>query len=499
MTRLQESESLDRKILVDEIRDRLADLNQLEGLQIVTKLASRQFWFPDSLEVLSKVNPGSLSLIAKAIVLFATPSGRSFDLSNSESNDLIWLLKAVNSLGWYSDRELNENRNETFVSFFMRTAYVSHSVSEPPHLTVGRAYAMFHERIEEATSHEADLNAAMFQMIGVTPADLWLFCSAIYIFYTFECAKKNGPWTICPDGFVVHASGRTELAGKLKNVLNKIAKSPQEIKSTYENIAKYRNEDLPKQYWVSEFNVLRDFPLIKINEEEYCCPFPMFAWARGAVGYYFDLLAYFAKIEEKENPDNPNPYDNVMGRILGDVFQDYVGLQIGGLVGAKSFLEPEFEYKVGKQKLDSPDWLLRRSPDLPLLVECKARRPTLKMQGRCSKSDWESEAKKVLSRAIGQLCVFLKNSVEGKTGSFSYRSGKKLVYAIVLYDPFPHHAFEDVREVIDHHASRASSDWGDFKSDVYFVPLSILELEQACLVEEVCGVHIEDQLKRYAT
>ena len=128
---------------------------------------------------------------------------------------------------------------------------------------------MFHVRLKEATNHDVDLDTAMSKMIGVTPSDLWLLCYAIFIFYAFECAKKDGPWVLSPDSFLANASDKGSLSLKLNEVLHLIAKSPQELRTIYDDSGKYQDEDLPTEYWTSEFNILRDFPLIKFDEEKY--------------------------------------------------------------------------------------------------------------------------------------------------------------------------------------------------------------------------------------
>ena len=431
------------------------------------------------------------------MVLYASPTGRAFDTSDSDSNDLKWLLKAINSLRWYPRSEYDQDIDSTIISSLMRQAYVRFSVAEHPAPAMARAFAMFHDRIAEATEYTDDLDAALRQSIGLSRSDLWTFCFAIYMFYSIECVKDGGAWVITPS-FFTNSPKRTDLKLTLQRALAAIAKTPDELRSTYRTNRKYHNPELPEEYWPSEFNILRDFPILDLGNDKYCCPFPVFAWIRGGIGYYFDLVTHYADIERKTNPKNRNPFDNKMGAILGDVFQDYVGLQLKSLAAAKQYVQPEFKYRVGKDTLDTPDWLLDRIPHLPVLFECKARRPTLGMQTRCTRSDRESEVKGEISRALAQLCIFLRNAQASHTSPFTFGPDDKCVYALVLYDSFPYHALPTIRNIIDSLAQTKNSDWMRYKGQVYFVPLSIQEMELACLIEQRKGQLIEHQFVEYA-
>jgi hypothetical protein len=497
MANLLVTDSFNRTVRLGEVRDRLAQIDIRDALAHVTKLASRQLWFPETQQVASKINLINLSLLAKAVVLYASPNGRPLDLSNTESNDLVWLLKALNSMQWWSRTEIEQNHAPTLISGLMRQAYVRNFVGDHPVNVIARAYTMFYERLPQASAHRVDLDAALQQTVGVSRRDLWILCSAIYVFYFLECAKEDGPWMIRPD-FFVDAPERHELERVLRTTLASVSRTPQEIRDLYQQNAKYHSDRLPEEYWLSEFNVLRDFPIIKLGDDQYCCPFPVFAWMRGSVGYYFDLVTHFAEIERRNNRRNPNPFDNVMGQVLGDMFQDYVGLHLAELAEARHHLLAEYEYQSSGETLRSPDWLLRRVPGLPVLFECKARRPSLAMQTRCNETDREAEVRSVLSRALGQLTVFLNNAEAGRTAPFEFGGGARCVYALVLYDSFPFHALPDIRNQIERLAVAIDPDWTRFRDRVLFVPLSIQELELACLVEQRRGVLLEDQLRDYA-
>src|ERR1019366_688724 len=165
---------------------------------------------------------------------------------------------------------------------------------------------------------------------------------------------------------------------------------------------------------------------------------------------------------------------------------------------AATDLRPEFIYNIGGDELRTPDWLLLRVPTLPVYFECKARRPALPLQTRCRPADREAEIESVLSRALGQLTVFVRNVVAGRVPGVTLNGDWRVVYALVLYESFPFHALPDIRDTIDRIAGRIEPDWRRFRNHVLFVPLSIQELELAVQLEKERGILIEHQFQDYA-
>jgi hypothetical protein len=496
MSRTILTSSFDRPVKLQEIKDRLAQIDFRAAIGVVTKLGSRQPWLPDTEMVVSRINLINLSLFAKAVVLYCSQQGRPLNSEPGDEGDLQWLFKALNSLQWYSKEEKETNLNEAIVSSLMRQAFVRNSVGEDPVAAMARAYCMFGELLPRVNGGRVDIDRAIESMSGVSCSDLWAFTSAIYVFSLIESANEDGPWVFTAD-FFQDSPDRELLAVRLQSVLDRIGKTQVDIQAIA-LAPKYHDPALPEEYWSSEFNVLRDYPVVKLDERAYCCPYPIFAWMRGAIGFYFDLVTYHADEERKKNPRNKNPFDNVMSRVLGDVFQEYVGEHLKALVGAAESLRPEFTYMVGREEYRSPDWVFQRMPNLPVFFECKARRPSLGMQRRCNKQDRESEIKSVLSRALGQLTAFLGNVRDGRVPGFNIKADSKFLYVLVLYDLFPYHALPETREAIDTFAGQAAPEWDQFRDHVLFVPLSIQDLELSVQIELEKGVLIEDQLATYA-
>jgi hypothetical protein len=489
--------SFDREVTLAEVRARLSEINLRHALSVLTKLSSRHLWFPDSPELARYTNLVNLSLLAKATVLYASDTGRGLDLSDTSSNDLRWLLMAVNSMQWFSRTEVDRDRYEAITSFLMRQGYARNFLGDHPVATIGRPFLMFYEHLSRSRNDGIDVDAAMTSAMGVTCHDLWVLAAAIYAFYFIECAKEKGPWVFSADGFV-DAAQSGNVTARLKKVLAQIARTPEELRRIYSADQKYRHDGLPDEYWCSEFNILRDYPIITLGPDQYCCPFPVFAWMRGTIGYYFDLANHCADLERKHNPRNPNPLDNDMSRLLGDVFQEYVGEQLRSLPALAPHLHSEFVYAVGKQELRTPDWIIDRQPTRPVFIECKARRPALPLQTRCNSLDREKEIRAVVARAIGQLCVFLRNLRANHVPALINVSGEKCIYALVLYESFPFHALPRVRQAINDAALALAPEWAQLRADVTFVPLSVQELEFALRIEQEKKILIEDQLAAYA-
>ena len=497
MANILQTQSFDRPVTFQELRSRVSELNLGMALGVITKFSSRHRWMEETPENLSRVNLFNLSLLAKAIVLWADPNGRPLRLTGGEDDELRWLFTAINSMQWYSRAEIQRDQSNTIISMLMRQAYVRTATADHLDWSVARTFGMFHEIIQHGNFPATNINAAMMQATGLTSEDLWVFCASIYFFYFLESVHDESPWVIAPE-FFQDSPIKDELATTLRRAFANIARTPQQLRDIYAQQEKYQHAGSPDEYWVSEFNILRDYPIVKLDDDRYCSPFPIFAFTRGAVGFYFDLVSHFADIEKTENPKNQNPFDNAMSQTLGGVFQEYVGTHLRTLPDTNTGLRTEFPYVVQKQELRTPDWILQRSGKTLVLFECKARRPSLPLQRRASKTDIEAEIKGVISRSLKQAVVFLGHADAGNPALSDFKDLPKLIYSLVLYEPFHYHAVPDMRKLIDSTAATLHADWPKYRDRILFVPLGIRELETAVALEREQNVPIEQQLEDYA-
>jgi hypothetical protein len=489
--------SFDRTVHPEELRAYVEQINLRDGLEFVTKEAARAYREPEDGAVVA-YNPLNLALLAKAFVLWGDPSGRPLRRAGGGDDDRLWLVKATNSLPWHAADAADRDSRTTMTSFFVRQAHLIVATDDPLDASIARTFEMFHEIIGRGGFAVPDPSAELQALYGLSAEDLWVLCMAIFSFSVAYARIDPRVWVFTGD-FFEESPRRDELKATLSRALARIARTPEELRALYaeDPEAKYRDRTGAVGAWISEFNVLRDFPVVRLGPDEYCVPFPPFAFTRGSVGFYFDLVGEFAR-RKRAAKAKGNPFDNAMSQTLGQVFQAYVGEQLSLLPESDRFLLAEYPYGTRKRPGDTPDWILHRPGELPVFFECKARRPSLGLQRSARPADLESEIEGVVSRALGQFCEFLTRADEGAEKIRQYGKLSEVIFALVLYEPFAYHALPHVRALIDRVASTLDRRWDRLKHRVRFVPMWIRELETAVGLERSDGVRLERQLAEYA-
>lgn len=149
---------------------------------------------------------------------------------------------------------------------------------------------------------------------------------------------------------------------KLDKFLEHFSCSMEAIKGDIKNCQSY---DMDYAY---SFNPLKVKPLIRTihqGKDSLICPVPTFMFKRFTEGIYYELC---------KNPGFANPF--------GRSFQKYIGEVIEGANFNKKYnFFAESEYKVGKERKDTADWLVV-DPDCNLFVECKTKK--LRTQAKIS-------------------------------------------------------------------------------------------------------------------
>lgn len=492
--------SLRENISVQQLANRIAKLDLIPALQCVTTLSSRFFWTSELKKNQDIINPQNLSLLAKAIVLWANTK-KDIDhnvihrIDGSETEDL---LLHMNSLEWYSKCALDEDKDATLISFLIRQAYISNITNDPLHNNIARTYFMFKKRLPTVTPDLLMESGRFSAAIDVTLDEFWVLTAAIFTFY-FDLAKEhNYSWLFTAD-LVKDSPRKDEINATVAKVLRVIARSPDELRQIYQvDDSKYKCSDDLVGFWQSEFSILRDYPVIRVADDRYCAPFPSYSFLRGSIGFYYDLIDEYAKKEEVEHPDNPNPFDNVVSGTLGAVFQDYVGEHLKQLHGADKALHPEFKYGSKGQKADTPDWILQRLDQLPVFIECKARRPALDLQRYGGLDALRTEIRSVVARALKQFTKFILKADANTKGIEQYANLPKMIYVLVLYDLLPFHALPQIRDIIDQETKSECPDWPRISERVLFLPISVRELEMGIGLELSKGITFETQLEEYA-
>jgi hypothetical protein len=482
--------SLGREISPVELRNWVAQIDLRDGLRFVTQMSARTFVHATD-ESLRLANSHSLAILAKAMVLWADPNGRPLRRSATQEEEGLLLLAAANSLPWHSRHAAETDTDRVVLSMLIRQAYQRVAADDPLDGLIARTWMMFHDIISEGGFDVADPSAELVNEFGVSAEDLWTLCLAVFSFYATITNANPNRWTFDPSNFVAEGPRREEINAMLSRVLQRIALSAEEFRLRYAAAdSKYRDPSGQDGHWISEFNILRDFPIVRVGPSEYCAPFPIFAFTRGAAGFYFDLWDVFFQRTGRA--------DNAMTTTLGDVFQEYIGAQLRQLDGRHEHLREEFAYGPDLS-MQTPDWILARPNQVRVFFECKARRPTLDVQRYARVADQEDELRKGLVKAMRQFARFLHRADNGAAGLEEFAGLERCVLAVVMYEPFPFHCVPDIRRMIERLAAEVEPLWAQIRDRVIFVPMWVRELETAVAAEVTLGIPIESQLEQFAS
>lgn len=497
MTRAHLNNSLGRSIDLAELKGRIEELNFVHAMRVVTDLGCIYPWLPDTVEMRGIINSTNLSLLAKGLTLWSNPGGRPLNLTdNLETDEKVWLLRAVNSLRWYSEEDMQTAPDDTMVAYLVRQAYLTHTLADPLDGMIGRNFLMFHDLIREVNVPVKNLSSELRRVIGVGYEDMWAVLYCVYAFYFMQHRIDPNKWSFTTTSFFSDTGRDTHWNGVLATLFTRISGDQQKLQDLYDTDAKYKDTSGRTGAWLTEFNILRDYPVVEFVPGSYCSPFPPMVFQRAAVGFYYDLLEDYATQKRQKGSDQP--YRNAMSETFQLLYQRYVGLQLEQLTNATAYLSPEFKYGPKNARADSPDWILTRPGKVTVFFECKARRPSLVWQSQALPEQLDKDIFQTIAYALNQISKFLKKADEGVVGLDTYKDVPKVVFALVMHDPFPFHAIPDLARRIEQVAVTKAPDWAAIASRVDFVPMSVRELETAVGLEIDRGIPIEDQLQAYA-
>lgn len=495
MTDVLLAASFDRTISLEEFRTRVSEILYFHGMQVATQLSCHHDWIPDTRDARRLINSVNLSLLAKAFALWGNTAGRPMKITHDDPSEEFWFLRAANSLPWYSKEQLECDLNQTMIAFLVRQAYLVYVVNDPIDGLIARNFMMFHQLAKEVDLPVKDINGEFARVFGIELDEFWAVMFAVYTFYFMLVKIDPSKWVLSPNLFS-DTPRNDHWNGLLASILRKLGRTQKELCDLYATDGKYRDASSRVGSWVSEFNILRDFPFVEFAPDKYCSPFPVFAIRRAIPGFYYDLLEDYADQERKRG--NNQPYRNQMRMSFQLLFQRYVGLQLEQLCDADECLSAEFSYGKKGDKANSPDWILCRANTLPVFFECKARQPALAWQSGGTPDQINNDIRQTLTHALQQVTKFLRRVDAKDIGTERFHGLTTIIYALVMHDPFPFHAIPDLADRIDQIAYTDIPNWGDFKDRINFVPMSIRELETAIGLELQRSIPLEQQLKRYA-
>lgn len=391
--------------------------------------------------------------------------------------------------------EVEGDLDQTLIAYLVRQAYLVYVVTDPVDVLIARNFLMFHRLIQQEDVPVKDISAEFSKSFGMTLDDFWVVMFAVYAYYFLLARKDPHKWLISPT-FFTDTPRNEHFNDSLAAMVEMFGRTQDELLSIYNSNPKYHDSSGRVGGWVSEFNILRDFPFVKLGPGKYCSPFPVFVVRRAIPGFYYDLLEEFANKERQRG--NSQPYRNDMRKTFQLLYQRYVGLQLEQLHDASENLSPEFSYGRKGQKADSPDWILCRPNSLPIFFECKARQPALAWQSGATTEQIDSDIRQSITYALNQITKFLKRVDSKDVGTERFTGINKIIYALVMHDPFPFHALPDLADRIDEIANNDIAGWTELKDRIIFVPMSIRDLETAVGLEIGRGIPIEEQFSSYA-
>jgi hypothetical protein len=485
-------EDLGRSVSVEELRARVSTFDIGSGLRFVTVCSSMMLRGMLE-EWANRANPFNLPLLAKAFVLWGQTDGGA-QLTN---DDGLWLLKAVNSLPWYSRVAAELDTDDSVLRMIIRQGFQRFYTDDPLDARIARTWMMFTELVREGKNTVDDPSGELRKLLGVSAEELWVIGFMIWAFHVNETASDGRNWFFDPNRLVQEGTRQQEMQTLLGRVLQTISRTPDEFRESYAAKPKYRDQTDREGYWVSEFNILRDLPVINLGNGRYASPFPSFAVTRAIDGFYYDLLEEYAN-RKRASGAGGNPYDNDLSNTLGGLFERYVGRQLRQLAAPDPQLRGEFKYGSKKEKKDSTDWILFRPGRLPVLFECKARESVLDVQRYADLDGLRAEVGKAIAKACKQMAKFIKAIDAKEQGLEQYEGQTRFVCAVILQAPIPFHMVPDIRKIIEEVLRGAEPAWATLRDRIEFVPMSIRELETGVATELRLGVAIEDQLVGYA-
>jgi hypothetical protein len=127
--------------------------------------------------------------------------------------------------------------------------------------------------------------------------------------------------------------------------------------------ARLRGEHALDESFAYRYSSLREFPLVQISHhghDEIACPIPTLLFWRITTGLYYSL---------KDTAGFPTAF--------GASFQQYVGEVLRQrITNPRMAVLEEKEYRRGRHRKDSVDWIVLQDDDSALFVECKTKRLT---------------------------------------------------------------------------------------------------------------------------
>lgn len=234
----------------------------------------------------------------------------------------------------------------------------------------------------------------------------------------------------------------------------------------YDTLRKAAAEHIaPSEAYVPfRFNPLRIYPIVRPSIEMAGCspravllPVKRFIFERVTLGAFHVLADYY-------NTRKGNAFRNAFGH----VFQAYVGRLLREALTASTVL-PEWKYDRGRDRLDSPDWIVVEGQGA-VVIEAKQSALFLSTKQWGDAHALRADLGKSIARAVGQLARFQADVAGGLPGLEKLK-GLAFELVVVTFDRV-HYANSVVRDEID----SVSADLGlSTTPHVHIIPVEAFE------------------------
>ncbi|MGJ0511175.1 hypothetical protein [Methylocystis sp.] len=226
------------------------------------------------------------------------------------------------------------------------------------------------------------------------------------------------------------------------------------------------------------YSSLREFPLVQISHQgrdEIACPIPTLLFWRITTGLYYTL---------KDMRGFPSAFGASFARYVGEVIHQRI-------TNPQMALLSEEEYRVGRRRKDTVDWIIQQGDEAALFVECKTKRLTWASKaGLADLSALEQDIRK-LAGAVVQVYKTIADYRAGRYPNLAFVETRQIYPAIVTLEDWYFFGLEmpgrlDGAVRVSMETAGLPIAWLD---EMPYVILSVHEFEKAAGVINAAGVH----------
>lgn len=301
----------------------------------------------------------TLRLLNKCACVAGTDSERSFD-RNDALNDFAKSYLLVSELleAESSARNMTGDREkkDLLVKSF---AFMEYSVNSSPAYETKKLMVRGEEFLRRLQAHTSELNVdeIFLQVTGLTLQDYQQLIFGIFAFYwnfTAEeiCLQDSKSLFFNPNG------QSPELTPLYEKLLSHICISMDELRNSAEEHPPFEDE----------FLLWREYPILKISEDQTICVDFSFLLDKLQTGVFWSIRGYL-KEKKKER--------GIFEKLWGDVFEDYASSIIKRGINSqdpsnreKLIIKPEYDQKEDHECAD----VAICCDDTLILMECKSTR-----------------------------------------------------------------------------------------------------------------------------